>query len=112
MARNLFSSLQKRPSIHQFEREVPRQMDKQAPVIDVSRKYVRLIERRPDGFIEFEFAIGEPDLFAEMLLPAEAFKAFCEANEVIHLGPREASDAAENADWNWSLHQATHQRFR
>ena len=87
-------------------------MDKEQPEIDVSKKYVRLTERRPDGFVEFEFAIGEPDLFAEMLLPADAYEAFCEANKVIQLGPRDESTDAERSDWNWNLHQATHQRFR
>lgn len=82
------------------------------PAIDLNRKFVRLIERRPDGFVEFEFAIGDPELFAEMLLPAAAYEAFCKTNEVIELGPREESAASESSDWNWSLHEATHQRFR
>ena len=85
--------------------------DKQ-PEMDLSRKFVRLIERRPDGFVEFEFAIGDPELFAEMLLPGDAYEAFCKTNEVIELGPREESAESEGSDWNWSLHQATHQRFR
>lgn len=84
-------------------------MDTDKPAIDVSLKYVRLIERRADGFVEFEFAIGEPELCAEMLLPVEAFEAFCRSNEVIHLAPR---DESSGSDWTWSLHQATHQRFR
>lgn len=82
------------------------------PAIDLNRKFVRLIERRPDGFVEFEFAIGDPELFAEMLLPADAYEAFCTANEVIQLDPREESAESEGSDWNWSLHQAIHQRFR
>ncbi|PKO51016.1 MAG: phenol hydroxylase [Betaproteobacteria bacterium HGW-Betaproteobacteria-21] len=84
-------------------------MDTDKPAIDVSLKYVRLIERRADGFVEFEFAIGEPELCAEMLLPADAFEAFCRSNEVIHLPGR---DESSGSDWTWSLHQATHQRFR
>ncbi|ATE59315.1 phenol hydroxylase subunit [Thauera sinica] len=87
-------------------------MEKDKPTVDLSRKYVRLIERRADGFVEFEFAIGEPELYAEMLLPEEAYEAFCKANEVIHLGPREASAESEGSEWDWNLHQATHQRFR
>lgn len=87
-------------------------MEQAQPVIDLNRKFVRLIERRNDGFVEFEFAIGEPDLFAEMLLPADAYEAFCTANEVIHLGPREAQPEADESGMSWSLHDATHQRFR
>lgn len=84
------------------------------PAIDVSRKFVRLIERRADGLVEFEFAIGEPDLCVELLLPAAAFEAFCRSNAVTELPAREPADGEEDeaAAWNWSLHQATHQRFR
>lgn len=87
-------------------------MTEKPPAIDLNQKFVRLIERRPDGFVEFEFAIGDPDLFAEMLLPSDAYTAFCQANDVIQLGPREESTGEESSDWNWNLHQATHQRFR
>ena len=82
------------------------------PVIDVSRKFVRLVERRADGFVEFEFAIGEPELYAEMLLPAEAYESFCQINDVTLLEPRALAGEGETEDWNWNLHQATHQRFR
>jgi len=85
--------------------------DKQ-PEIELNRKFVRLIERRPDGFVEFEFAIGEPELYAEMLLPPDAYEAFCATNNVIHLDPREESSENDGSDWGWNLHQATHQRFR
>lgn len=87
-------------------------MTDRQPAIDLNRKFVRLIERRPDGFVEFEFAIGDPELFAEMLLPVDAYEAFCTANHVIQLDPREESAESEGSDWNWNLHQATHQRFR
>lgn len=85
-----------------------------ATPIDVSRKFVRLIARRSDGLIEFEFAIGEPELCAELLLPAAAYDAFCQRNAVTELPAREPVDDAEDeaAAWNWSLHQATQQRFR
>lgn len=87
-------------------------METEKPQIDVTRKFVRLIERRADGFVEFEFAIGEPELYAEMLLPADAYEAFCAANEVIQLGPREEASGKDDSDWGWNLHQATHQHFR
>ncbi len=87
-------------------------MENDKPALDTSRKFVRLIERRPDGFVEFEFAIGEPELYAEMLLPAEAYEAFCEANHVTLLEPRVEDPEGHDEGLDWNLHQATHQRFR
>ncbi|ENO86238.1 phenol hydroxylase subunit [Thauera linaloolentis] len=87
-------------------------MKRAEPAIDINRKFVRLIELRTDGFVEFEFAIGDPGLYAEMLLPAEAYASFCRANGVTVLAPREGEEAEEDEDWNWNLHRATHQRFR
>lgn len=78
--------------------------------VDVNRKYVRLVERRPDGLVEFEFSISDPALFVEMLLPEAAYEEFCRTNRVILLEgerPEEGED-----DFNWSLREATHQRFR
>ncbi|GAB1459822.1 MAG: phenol hydroxylase subunit [Thauera sp.] len=89
-------------------------MKNSEPAVDLNRKFVRLIERRADGFVEFEFAIGDPELFAEMLLPSEAYESFCQSNHVIFLEPRDeaVNEGDEAGDWNWNLHQATHQRFR
>jgi phenol hydroxylase P0 protein len=87
-------------------------METHLSALDTSRKFVRLIERREDGLVEFEFAIGEPELYAEMLLPADAYEAFCETNQVIQLGPREEQADEEASELDWNLHQATHQRFR
>lgn len=80
------------------------------PPVDVNRKYVRLVELRPDGLVEFEFSISDPALFVEMLLPEAAYEEFCLTNRVILLEgerPEEGED-----DFNWSLREATHQRFR
>lgn len=52
---------------------------------DVSRRYVRVKGERPDGFIEFDFAIGDPGTFIEMVLRPAAFEEFCSHNGVIHL---------------------------
>ena len=83
---------------------------------DVRRKFVRLKGVMPNGFVEFEFAVGEPEVFVELVMPKTAFEAFCRDNQVETLGPAAplAPDAAEaaDADFHWSLHQATHQRFR
>ena len=55
------------------------------------RPLVHITERRPDGFVEFDFSYGDADLYVELILPAEAFKQFCEANEVTFMSEREAA---------------------
>ena len=83
---------------------------------DVTRKYVRVLGSLPSGLVEFEFAVGEPELVVELVMPKAAFDEFCASNRVEFIaGPVPAPDAAAeaaDADFNWNLHQATHQRFR
>lgn len=81
---------------------------------DPTRKFVRVSELRPDGFVEFDFAIGEPEIFVEMILPATAFDEFCAINKVSFVGEQNRLKVgeAESSDWQWSLRDATHQRFR
>ena len=47
--------------------------------------FVRLREVRTDGFVEFDFAVGEPDLSVELIMPIEAFHEFCRANRAVHV---------------------------
>jgi phenol/toluene 2-monooxygenase (NADH) P0/A0 len=46
------------------------------------RKFVRVIERHANGLVQFEFAVGWPDLACELALPMAAFDAFCEQHGV------------------------------
>ncbi len=55
--------------------------------VDTRRRFVRVSERRADGLVAFEFAIGWPDLAVELLLPEAAFAEFCERNSVQLLAP-------------------------
>lgn len=55
------------------------------PTVDTSQRFVRVLERRADGLVSFEFSIGWPELVAELLLPAAAFEAFCTNNKVQRL---------------------------
>ena len=82
-------------------------------IFDVTRKFVRIIGTLPNGFVEFEFAIGEPDVFVELVMPQAAFDEFCRHNQVEFIAAAApiSPDSAE-ADFHWSLNQATHQRFR
>lgn len=55
---------------------------------DPRKKFVSVVELRPDGFVEFDFAVGEPEMFVEMILPAAAFDDFCALNKVVFLDER------------------------
>lgn len=80
-------------------------------MFDVIHKFVRIIETRTDGMVEFQFAIGEPELFVELMMPVNAFQEFCVTNQVQLLAPVNTTSNTTN-DWEWSLHQALHQRFK
>ena len=51
--------------------------------------FVRLRKVRGDGFVEFDFAIGEPELSVELIMPVAAFHEFCHTNQVIQITPVE-----------------------
>ena len=54
------------------------------------RRFVRVRERH-DGFVEFDFSIGDPELYVELILTDQAFDEFCEANRVRLLDGDEAA---------------------
>ncbi|KEA65358.1 Phenol hydroxylase, assembly protein DmpK [Marinobacterium lacunae] len=57
----------------------------QRDAFDPRIKYIR-VRSEPDArFVEFDFAIGDPSLFVELVLPHGAFKKFCEINAVVHM---------------------------
>ncbi|MEL0082965.1 MAG: phenol hydroxylase subunit [Gammaproteobacteria bacterium] len=39
--------------------------------------YITHINRAREGLVEFQFALGTPDLVLEMVLPIAAFESFC-----------------------------------
>ncbi len=78
-----------------------------ATTFDATRRYVRVCQERADGFVEFEFAIGEPELFVELMLPAAAFHEFCLANSVILLDPL----TGDSGDWVKRMTDASHREF-
>lgn len=62
---------------------------------DQMPRYVRVRSGPDDTFVEFDFAIGYPELFVELVLPRLAFQQFCETNHVQHMDAQmsEALDA-------------------
>ena len=78
---------------------------------DTTRTFVRVLDERPDGFVEFRFSIGEPSLYVEMFLPRASFEEFCSVNAVELLDRDDTADVGDapfaDADaWNWSMHDA------
>lgn len=61
-------------------------------------RFVRVTNENHKGFVEFQFSIGDPRLFIDMLLPPTAFTAFCKEHEVQYLDEATARivDADEN----------------
>ena len=67
---------------------------------DGSPKCFIRIKGKRQRFIEFDFAVGSPDLAMEMIMPEIDFAEFCHRHHVIMIDQRD-SDAidAERAEW-------------
>ncbi|MGB3072162.1 MAG: phenol hydroxylase subunit [Ottowia sp.] len=46
------------------------------------QRFVRIVNVRADGLVEFEFAMGDPRLFVEMLMRRAEFEQFCKDQQV------------------------------
>ena len=81
---------------------------------DVSRKYVREVQQHDNGMVEFEFAVGEPELFVEMVMPRAQFDEFCAMQGVQPTQGRlpEQADGSAAHEWDWSLRYARERHFR
>lgn len=65
-------------------------------------KYVR-VRSQPDAkFVMFDFAIGDPTLFVELVLPPKAFAEFCQKNAVVPMSEAQmAYNDAEEDKWRY-----------
>ncbi|WP_028220304.1 phenol hydroxylase subunit [Paraburkholderia oxyphila] len=71
---------------------------------DVSQRYVRLREHRADGFVAFDFSIGDPRICVELVMREADYRAFCRTHEVEHLsGEDGAALDAEELKWRYGL---------
>lgn len=75
--------------------------------LDCSQKFVRVSGIRNNQFVEFDFAIGDPELFVEMILPIAAFNEFCEQNQVTLLEPETPDGQVEFEKLQWRLGKVT-----
>ena len=66
--------------------------------VDTSRRFVRVLETRPNGLVSFEFSIGWPELAVELMLPPAAFAEFCAVNRVVRLDTPPGPDNRSTGD--------------
>ena len=65
-------------------------------------RYVRVRRVVNEQFIEFDFAIDDPSLYVEMILPKSAFDAFCQHNKVVMMTDEQAAAVvADMEKWRY-----------
>ena len=65
-------------------------------------RYVRVRQVVNERFVEFDFAIGDPSLYVELVLPKEAFETFCRHNEVVMMTDEQARSVDEDMEkWRY-----------
>ncbi len=76
------------------------QLPPRKPAFDVAKRYVRFRELHDDGYVSFAFAIGDPELAVELILPLPDYQAFCREQRVIYLTrDKAAAFDREQAKW-------------
>ena len=76
------------------------QLPQRKPAFDVTRRYVRFRELRSDGYVLFDFAIGDPETSVELMLRPRAYQEFCRANAVTWV-TREQAEAVDHEKSKW-----------
>lgn len=70
------------------------------PGFDVTQKFVRIRHLGDDGYVEFDFAIGDPRLSVELVMSKRDFQAFCAANNTRYLSTEEG-EQIDRDDLKW-----------
>ena len=66
------------------------------------KRYVRITNNDRPGFVEFNFSIGDPSLYLEMILPSDAFTEFCLSNQVTFLTDEQAKEVEKQQEkWRY-----------
>jgi hypothetical protein len=50
---------------------------------DTNKRWVNVLRKTENGFVEFEFFVSDVDLCIELILPEAAFKEFCLNNHIV-----------------------------
>ncbi|KAB7889108.1 phenol hydroxylase subunit [Poseidonibacter ostreae] len=68
------------------------------------KKFVQIMEIRDDGFVEFNFAIGEAAMNVELILPYKAFIEFCQNNRVSFFTKEQDTEVLiDNENWQFGI---------
>ena len=70
-------------------------------MMKTQKRFVRITSRDRPGLVEFNFSIGDPSLYLEMILPVTAFDEFCRSNQVTYLTDEQAEAVARQQE-KWS----------
>lgn len=46
---------------------------------------MRFRKLHDNGYVEFDFAIGEPEMTVELIMPLADYREFCHRNDVVYL---------------------------
>jgi phenol/toluene 2-monooxygenase (NADH) P0/A0 len=69
---------------------------------DIGKRYVRFRVKRPDGFVEFDFSIGDPRISVELVMRNDDYLAFCHTHDVEHLSDKDGAVLdAEELKWRY-----------
>ncbi len=69
---------------------------------DALPRFVRVRNVVEGRFVEFDFAIGEPSLYVELVLPPAAFEEFCRHNHVTMMTEEQAQQVdADMVKWRY-----------
>lgn len=68
------------------------------------QRFVRVTNVLHEKYVEFEFAIDDPTINIELVLPFDHFRVFCEANNAVHLSPeQEAAVEFDKLKWRFGV---------
>jgi phenol/toluene 2-monooxygenase (NADH) P0/A0 len=71
---------------------------------DLTRCFVRFRALNKNGFVEFDFAIGDPSLSVELVMKQADYAQFCETNHALVLGIEEGA-ALDRDQMKWRFGQ-------
>lgn len=70
--------------------------------VDETKKFVRVTGVLHDKFTEFEFSVGDPNLYVELVLPFDQFQDFCRSHDARQLTASEEVEVdLEKLKWRF-----------